>query len=211
MMHEHSPSRCKPAAVQPASHAYCQLLPISCCSQLKEASCGQCSLSLEGDVHLALDDGTVLKSHRLYLEHASAAFKASLLTASPVVSIEEDPGASRPAAAKRPRSGPVAELKLPLPGVTRRQAQLLVHALYSFMRETWANSLRPPELIELGRVASKFDCTAVLGLVDSVLVAKCAAAVDKPGPAAAAAGAWLTVQDAPGQHQLARKLGPWQV
>ena len=101
----------------------------------------------------------------------------------------------------------MAELKLPLPGVTRRQAQLLTLALYSFMRDQPGPLPPASVLIELGQVARQFNCTAVLGLVDSVLVAKCAAAVNKPVLAADAAGAWLTVQDAPGQHQLARKLG----
>ena len=44
----------------------------------------------------------------------------------------------------------------------------------------------------------------VLALVDSMMVTKCTPEVeDKAGNAA---GAWLTIQDAPAQHQLARKL-----
>lgn len=172
--------------------------------QLKEASCGQCALSLEGDVQLPLDDGTVLRAHRLYLEHASAVLKASLLAANP--SFEEGSGVTRPAANKRPGQGSTADLKLPLPGVTRRQAQLLVHALYCFTRETWASSLRPPELTDLARVAEHLGCEQVLSLVDTVLVAKCTAEANKPRPAPDAPGTWLTVQDAPAQHQLARKL-----
>ena len=149
-------------------------------------------------MQLSLDDGSVLRAHQLYLQHASPLFRASL----PSAAVKEDPSG---AAFKRPRLASAEGLQLPLPGVTRRQAQLLVHALYSFMRETWAGSLRPPELIELARVASRFNCAAVLDLADTVLVAKCAAAVDKPAPEATSA--WLTVQDAPAQHQLARKLG----
>ena len=172
--------------------------------QLKEASCGQCALSLEGDVQLPLDDGTVLRAHRLYLEHASAVLKASLHTANP--NIEEGSGASRPAANKCPGQGSAADLKLPLPAVTRRQAQLLVHALYCFTRETWASSLGPPELIDLARIAEHLGCKQVLSLVDTVMVVKCSAEADRPGSALDTPGTWLTVQDAPAQHQLARKL-----
>ena len=171
----------------------------SCDLQLKEASCGPPPpTSQEGQVLLTLDAGSVLRAHQLYLEHASPLFKASL----PSATIKEDPSS---ASCKRPRLASAEEPKLPLPGVTKRQAQLLVHALYSFMRETWASSLQPPELLELARVASRFNCPAALDLADTVLVAKCAAAANRRAPDAASA--WLTVQDAPAQHQLARKLG----
>ena len=107
----------------------------SCDLQLKEASCGPPPpTSQEGQVLLTLDDGSVLRAHQLYLEHASPLFKASL----PSATIKENPSS---ASCKRPRLASAEEPKLPLPGVTKRQAQLLVHALYSFMRETWASSL----------------------------------------------------------------------
>lgn len=73
-------------------------------------------------------------------------------------------------AAKRPRSASTSQPELLLPGATRRQTQLLIHCLYSFLRESFANGLSPPELIDLARIADRFGCKQVCTCMHVLLV-----------------------------------------
>ena len=98
-----------------------------------------------------------------------------------------------------------ALFSLPLPGVSKMQAQLLVTCLYTMGLETWLDSLGPPKLIQLARVSHKLACLEVLEQVDKSLVRVCG--VDQLLPRIpAAADAWLTTADAPAELQLAQQL-----
>ena len=179
--------------------------------QAQDASCRiPLPLSLEGDVHLILDDGSTMSAHSLYLSHASAVFKTALSCAGTRQTTADDTDEdeqewesvwSASAAAERTMTShskrPKVMAKLPLPGATRRQAQLLVQALYCFKRDSWADSLAPPELIDLAAISDKFSCVCVLQLADEALVKKTASET---------ATGWLTVLDAPGQFELAHRL-----
>ena len=136
--------------------------------------------------------------HRdLYLSHTSAVFKNALsfaparLTPAHVTDDDSDDGLLP--GPKRPKG----MAQLPLPGATRHQAQLLVHSMYCYKRESWADTLSPPELIDLATISDKFCCVSVLQLADEALVRKTASKSDT---------GWLNVLDAPGKLQLARRL-----
>ena len=157
-------------------------------------------LSLEGDIELILGDGSRLLAHSLYLSQASQVLKDALALASSSSWRQEQDGSGdeteiwEPSpVAKRPRM-PASP---PMPGVTTRQAQLLLHVLYAWKRETFMDVLGPPELIELATIADKFGYLAVLQLADEALANKAASKAVEP---------WLMVLDAPAQHQLARRL-----
>lgn len=115
--------------------------------------------SLEGNAHLVLEDGSKVKAHSLYLAHASSVFKGALACSQQAElrgSLEDaDSGKSD----DEHRNDPV---KLPLPGVSKMQAQLLVTCLYTMGRETWLDSLRPPRLIQLAKVAHNSHVSASL-------------------------------------------------
>ena len=154
-------------------------------------------LSLEGDVQLSLDDGSTMSAHSLYLSHASTVFKNAIYCKlghqTPIDVTHDESDDTESPSAKRPK----VMAKLPLPGATRRQVQLLLQTLYCVKKESWLDSLCPPELIDLATVLDKYSAVELLQVVDEVLVKKTAI-----GPAQR----WLTVLDAPGQHQLASRL-----
>lgn len=131
------------------------------------------SLSLDGDVCLVLEGGQILRAHSVYLQHASTVLISAFDCKKPAdhedgKAVLELSEYSFPPAAQ---SGAVT--RLPLPGVTQMQAELLVMSLYSWARETWYESLSPPELVELARVAHSLDCSTVLELADKYMVEKC--------------------------------------
>ena len=138
--------------------------------------------SLDGDICLVLEDGSTFTAHAVYLRHASAVLTNALACASPAEQ---------------------ANTRLRVPGVTQRQMQLLLTCLYSFARESWCDTLGPPFLMELARASHLLACTAVLDMADTYLAKKCgiqqdlAQAGDKP---------WVTLVDAPVQHDLAQRL-----
>ena len=139
-----------------------------------------------------------MSAHSLYLSHASSVFKNALQCAAArqadaKIATDDEPDGDDSPTAKRPK----VMTKLPLPGVTRRQAQLLLHVLYCLKKESWADSLGPPELIDLATVCDKFSAVGLLQLADEALVKRTASKT---------ATGWLTVLDAPGQHELARRL-----
>ena len=102
---------------------------------------------------------------------------------------------------KRPRPASPAALELRLPEVSKKQALLLLHCLYECRRDTWVAGLRPPDMLELARVADRYGFLEVLDLVDTCLAERCEQE-EKQGPD----GVWLLVEDAPQLLQVARKL-----
>lgn len=168
-----------------------------CCAfrQEPEASCGaHPPLSESGDVLLVLDDMTTLNCHALHLQHASSVFQTALSCA-PAVEHELD-------SSQTCRS----LTRLPLPGATRRQVLLLLHCLYQFERESWVEKLCIPEIIELAKLAHRYLCLRVLGLADKCLVKRCGVREASIKTGIVDSKAWLTVKDAPREHQLAQRL-----
>ena len=96
-----------------------------------------------------------------------------------------------------------AELRVPLPGTSRRQALLLLHCLYAWDRRSWAESLDASELADLAMVAHKYGIAPVLQLADSSLVKLC----DTKDADASKASAQMNVARAPAQFQFAQDLG----
>ena len=103
--------------------------------------------------------------------------------------------ASAPPASKRARP----MLKLPLPGTSRQQALLLLHCLYAGDPRSWTKLLDLPQLADLGRIAHRFGCTAVLRLVDSRLVKLVSCRLQKEGK--------KSMADAPATFAMARESG----
>ena len=101
----------------------------------------------------------------------------------------------------RPASPSPAAPELKLPGVSRKQALLLLHCLYRFRRDAWVAELGPPEMLELARIADRYGFLEVLDLVDNCLDDICEGEED-----AAPDDAWLLVEDAPQLLQVACKL-----
>ena len=93
------------------------------------------------------------------------------------------------------------ETTLPLPGITRHQAVLLLHLMHTWTRETWAKSLSLPDLLDLARDADQYACLPSLQLVDNTLVQLCEEQAKTPS-----ATAFLTVASVPVQYQLALRL-----
>ena len=155
-----------------------------------------------------LDDGTTLSAHSVHLQQASTVFSTALSCASSAdqqIDCSED----EPAPKKQK-----AALRLPLPGTSRKQALLLLHTLYAWMRESFAAALEPPELIALARCAHKFGVSKVLELVDSSLVKVCtytdvSCMNECPGCGTScmpAASGWVNPRDAAAQLQVAQQL-----
>ena len=149
---------------------------------------------------LVLDSGAAFSVHSLYLLHISPVFSNALACTSGTPAAHDD--------SPRQRQGPAAKrakqaLRLPLPGTSRKQALLLLHCMYAFDRSAWASTLDPPELVEVARIADRFDCAKVLQLVDNALVQACKV---PERPVAGAARMWTTAEQAPAQYQLARQL-----
>ena len=170
-------------------------------------------LSHDGDVSLVLEDGTMLRAHSVYLKHASAVLKDALACACP---LEDDAPAAEPSAEFADQRSPKKRridtlhgvnqlIRLPLPGISARQAQLLLTCLYSWTRESWFESLGPPALIELGKAAHRLACTRVLELVDKYLV-KASGVEEDVARSTDEDNAWLTLANAPRQHQLVLQL-----
>ena len=169
-------------------------------AQVTQAISGEMPLhSLEGDVYMVLDDGTKITAHSLYLEQASLVFRDALACAYKGNGISGEDEASLQKPTVKPN-----KTMLPLMDVTQRQVQLLVTCLYSWNRETWLGNLKVPELIELGRVAHRFACSAVLESVDRFLVEKCG--VDASLKQNVEPEVWLTVADIPAEFRLAQQL-----
>ena len=168
------------------------------------------SRALNGNVKLVLDDSSKVRAHSLYLEHASTVLENALACAPQQVSDsrsdEEASGESADESSEEPvDKQSKALINLPLPGVSKLQAQLLVTCLYTMGRETWLDSLGPPKLIQLARVSHKLACLEVLEQVDKSLVRVCG--VNQLLPRIpTAADAWLTTADAPAELQLAQQL-----
>lgn len=158
-----------------------------------------------GDVQLLLDDGSTLNAHSQYLEHASTVLRGALDCAHPA----QDASASesgQQASDGSPDFSPAckrrrAQLRVPLPGVTRQQAVLLLALLYSFTREKFMTGLKPPQLLELARIADRLQCRDVLKLVDERLFRICSWQ-----DVGASQDGWVNVKDAPALHALAHKL-----
>ena len=165
------------------------------------------ALSQTRDMSLVLEDGSSLRAHKLYLEHASPVLTSALACrplAEPRTSTDpEAPSESGPSHSDAEACSEAA-IRLPLPGVSRRQGQLLVTSLYCWTRDTWCDGLSPPELVEPATTAPKLDCAPLLELADKALVKSCG--VTKDLAAAAKADVWLTVLDAPAEHELAERL-----
>ena len=144
---------------------------------------------------LVLDDESKLRCHALHLQHASTVFQNALACSTPA---EQDHDGCQ---------GSQALSRLPLPGATRRQVLLALHCIYQFEQESWVENLCIPEIIELARFAHRFSCDRVLALADRCMVKNCG--VQETGIKSGASlgkNAWLTVTDAPGEHQLAQRL-----
>ena len=172
-----------------------------------------------GDVQLILDDGTVLCAHASRLEQASAALKATLAGSGAQASDKQD----TPADAEGPQKRQRAMLELPMPGVSNKEALLLLHCLYSSSQKTWLGKRAPPQLMDLARIASSLGCNAVVQGVDKALVRACQYAryddedeyeydrhdygcePDYSNDPEAKSG-WVNVGDAPAQLRLAREL-----
>lgn len=90
---------------------------------------------------------------------------------------------------------PQALHRLPLPGVSKHQVILLLHCLYRFARDTWAESLAAQDLHALAGLAHRYAVMDVLELVDSSLLKQCTASPEL-----------LTVDTAPAQHRIACDL-----
>ena len=148
-------------------------------------------LSLSGDVAIELDDGTVLKAHSMYLQHASTIFDDILRPQAPA-------GTAGSTATNILGS----EARLPLSETTKKQALLLLQCLYAWNRQAWAEALDPPELVQVARVAHKYGILPMLQLADSCLVRKCST----QDAAASNEGEWMNVQRAPAQLQMAQDL-----
>lgn len=161
--------------------------------------------SLDGDVCLVLEGGMTLRAHSVYLQHASAVLQSALQCAPPQA--QNGGQAARDVSEGSLSAGErsIALTRLPLPGVTQRQAGLLVTCLYSWDRHAWCDTLSPPEIVELARVSHRLACPLVLEMADNYMVQKCGVKqdVDK---SADETRAWLTVADAPGQFELAQQL-----
>ena len=91
--------------------------------------------------------------------------------------------------------------RLPLPGTSPKQG--LLHCLYAWDRKAWVHSLDPPELLDLGMLAHKFNCAAVLQLVDHGLAEWC----NPQGIQASKGRLWLNAANAPLNHCVADELG----
>ena len=171
--------------------------------------------SLTGDATLVLDaqEGPPLSVHSLYLQHASSLFRDMILlrqsstvaVTSCVDWLESSQDSDSPVA-KRQR----AELKLSLPGTSRKQTLLLLHCMYAWDGTAAVEDMHLPELVDLANVLDKYGAVLMLRRVDGLLLAACAAEQKLiPGcsdiPEAQAA-AWLNVQDAPALFVWAGKL-----
>ena len=163
---------------------------------------------------LVLDDSSCLPAHALYLQHASPVFKDALSGLSgqhrdfqgTSCFIKQESNDQLPA--KRAK----CQLRLPLPGTSRRQAVLLLCLLYAWDKGSFLMTLKPAELVELARVAHKFCCVPALQQVDSQLVRVCQGGAGSEGTSAKSKAlkldeeVWLTVGEAPAQLQLAADL-----
>ena len=180
------------------------------------------------DCKVLLDDGTSLSAHTLYLQHASPVFCSALdcsrpALTQPQVQPHDQPQDQVPPQPQHRPGSPAAEeaarcssparkrqklgMQLRLPGASQKQAQLLLHCLYSWAREAWLRRLELPELVDLARVADKFGCVAVLQLVDAALVWACETqARNDDRPEANLFGTWLSTENAPALYKLAQEL-----
>ena len=145
-----------------------------------------------GNTLIVLDSGEELHAHSFWLEAASEVFRTALTcTPTPGRSTRSSRQVSPDAAASRMQ-------QLPLPGVSKHQALLLLHCLYAWANKDWVGTLSQSDLLDLARIADKYACARVLELVDSTLVQQCRAAPSPPG--------CLSPDNAPAQFQLARDL-----
>ena len=161
-------------------------------------------LSLAGDTCLVLDSGCSLRAHRLYLQHASCVFEDALACTPAGDTAEFDTEEGHDSKADMYSWMPT---RLPLPNTSERQAHLLLQCLYCWERAAWADSLRPPELIELARVAHRFGCTSMLDVADKAMVKTCGAVDSTTNKFIECSRAWLNAWEAPSQLQLAQSLG----
>ena len=167
-------------------------MPVQVSSAPAKHSCPP-SEPLTGNVHILLDNGQILHAHRLHLEQASEIFAGALkCTQSNVAADLPEPAL---------QGSNAIESTLPLPGITRHQAVLLLQLMYTWTRETWAKSLSLPDLLDLARVADQYACLPSLQLVDNTLVQLCEEQAKTPS-----ATAFLTVASVPVQYQLALRL-----
>ena len=158
--------------------------------------------SLSGNALLILDDKRSLHAHSVYLEQASEVFQFALECSQPLAgSPAPEQAASRPGSAGSPH----VTHQLPLTGVSKHQALLLLHCLYVWQRESWVQSLSLDDLCDLACIANKFGCDSVLELVDATMLARCVAQQEVPADADHGAPI-LTVASAPKQHRRAREL-----
>lgn len=158
------------------------------------------------DTLIQLDDGDTLLSRVAYLEHASEVFEMALRC---------EPDGTLCQHTSCGHTLPVSiGFRLPLPGVSRHQVELLLCCLSCWMRETWAASLSLADLWDLARVAHKFSCSLVLQLVDCTLVRRCTdgqaaghSGTDRTSGPDAAACVSLAPSSAPEHSRLAHDLG----
>ena len=154
------------------------------------------SLSLSGDIVILLDDGSIVRAHSQYLQHASTVFDNALKCAGNADA--QILGLSGGVVGKCHSS----ETQLPLPSATKQQVLLLLHCLYAWDRKSWAESLRAHELAELARIAHRFDIVPVLQLADESLVKLC----HTKGADAYGQLSLMNTLRAPAQFQLAQDL-----
>ena len=162
-----------------------------------------------GDVLLQLDDGSTFRCHSQLLALVSTVWRDALACASQAMTSDshEDLADHGPAS-KRART----ESRLPLQGTSRMQVQLLLQFLYSWTRDTFLQGLQLTELLELAIMADRFGCQVLVQLLDKQLVraesrqSSTVGSYQGEDRAAARALTWLSVQNAPARHRLARKL-----
>ena len=160
-----------------------------------QALCAPLPSEEEGDVTLALDDGTQLTAHSQILQRASSVFMNAMACCS---SSSDQQGLTSASQTSMP-AHQGAKIRLPLPGTSKAQALLLLQSLYCWARESYLDSLMLTELIDLARVCDQFGVLPVLRLVDDTLVKLCGAGVS---PSAE----YLTADTAPALFKLARQL-----
>ena len=151
----------------------------------------------DGMAVIELDDGSSLPVPSCQLKAISEVFRTAL---------ECGPRRSPDSAHKAPAGKRLkgTALRLPVPGVSNHQAELLVRCLSCWARESWAESLGPADLLDPALLAHKNACTLVLQLVDSTLVKRCTA---QRSHGSTGTGACLTPASAPEQLQAAHDLG----
>ena len=163
--------------------------------------------SLDGDITVALDDGTTLLAHSQLLSLASPVFKDAISCHSQPHTASTQNSEVGPAS-KRRRTA----LRLPLHCASRRQAVLLLHVLYSWDRAALIAGLRLEEMVDVATIADLLACCQILQMVDTSMVKAMQHEEDRLVDAKldegqkAATGAWLSAPNAPARHKLARQL-----